>query len=143
MSSNEFSNQEIRDFLDRDNPSMLGVLATLRHDGSPHAVPVWYRFDGCCVNIWSGSERNWVKNLIRDNRIAFSVQEERPPYAAVVVRGRGELLERVKEVDAEILRITRRYIPEPEVEDYIQKWAHLRLIIRIIPEKISSWGRGY
>jgi hypothetical protein len=33
---------EISSILDQASPPLLGVIATVRADGSPHAVPVWY-----------------------------------------------------------------------------------------------------
>lgn len=136
--------EEVTAFLDRVRPALLGVVATLRADGSPHAVPVWYRWDGEGVSIWTHEERAWVQNARRDPRVAFSVQEIDPPYAAVVVRGRAEVTTSdASEIDEEIRRITRRYIDEPEVESYIADWSHLRTIVTIRPGSTSAWSRGY
>lgn len=135
---------ELRAFLDRTNPALLGVVGTLRKDGSPHVVPVWYRYDGEAVHIWSDEGRGWVRNVRRDPRVAFSVQEIEPPYAAVVMRGRVEVESRDgRAIDEEIRTITRRYIEEAEVASYIAGWAHLRTIVTIRPDAISSWARGY
>ena len=87
----------------------LGVVGTLQEDGSPHAVPVWYRYDGEAVSIWSDEGRGWVRNVLRDPRVAFSVQEIEPPYAAVVMHGRAEVdTSDDHAIDDEIRRITRR-----------------------------------
>ena len=68
------------------------------------------------------------------------MQEDKPPYAAVSLRGRATILTSDGEdVMQEIRQITRRYIGEPHVEEYIRQWAHLRTIVSIIPEKISGW----
>jgi PPOX class probable F420-dependent enzyme len=131
-------------FLDRELPAMLGVVGTLLRDGSPHVVPVWYRYDGQRVHIWTIDSRLWVKNLLRDNRVAFSVQEEQEPFGAVMMRGRAEVVTNDgDEVSAEIRRITRRYIQAPEVENYVSHWLHLRTIVSITPHKITAWGKGY
>jgi PPOX class probable F420-dependent enzyme len=137
------SGPELRAFLDRTRPALLGVVGTLRRDGAPHAVPVWFRWDGETARIWSDESRGWVRNALRDPRVAFSVQEIEPPYAAVVMHGRAEVETRGGDIDAEIRRITRRYIDEADVEAYIAGWAHLRTIVAIHPDSISSWGRGY
>jgi PPOX class probable F420-dependent enzyme len=132
--------EETRVFLERSGPAMLGVVGTLDEDGGPHLVPVWYRYDGERINIWTLERRRWVKNLARDPRVAFSVQEDLPPYAAVSLRGRATITTSDgEEVAQEIRRITRRYVEEPDVEEYIHQWAHLRTIVRITPEKISGW----
>jgi PPOX class probable F420-dependent enzyme len=131
---------ERRAFLDRSLPGLLGVVGTLDEDGGPHLVPVWYRYDGERVYIWTLESRRWVKNLARDPRVAFSVQEDKPPYAAVSLRGRATITTSDgEEVAQEIRRITRRYVEEPEVEAYIRLWSHLRTIVTITPEKISGW----
>jgi PPOX class probable F420-dependent enzyme len=138
------NSEDIRAFLDRSWPAMLGVVGTIQADGSPHVVPVWYRYDGETVTIWTHAERGWVKNLARDNRVAFSVQEDQPPFAAVLIRGRAEIItDDRQEVRVEIRRITERYIEAADVDSYIQNWTHLKTIVRIKPEKIIAWGRGY
>jgi PPOX class probable F420-dependent enzyme len=138
------SPSEVTAFLDRTEPALLGVVGTLRGDGSPHVVPVWYRYDGAAVYIWSDDGRGWVRNLRRDPRVAFSVQELEPPYAAVLMRGRAEIrTSNDQHVTDEIRRITGRYIEGPEVESYIAGWAHLRTIVTIHPERVTSWTRGY
>ena len=135
---------EVTAFLDRTKPALLGVVGTLRADGSPHVVPVWYRYDGAAVHIWSDEGRGWVRNLRRDPRVAFSVQEPEPPFAAVLMRGQAEV--RTGDDEAlltEIRMITSRYIERSDVESYIAGWAHLQTIVTIRPERITSWARGY
>lgn len=138
------SDEEMRRFLDRELPAMLGVLGTLRRDGSPHVVPVWYRYDGEAVYVWTTEERAWVRHLLRDDRVSFTVPEPEPPYSAVVMHGRAEVTTSDDPaISDEIRRITRRYIEEPEVESYIGGWKHLRTIVTIRPERVTAWGRGY
>jgi PPOX class probable F420-dependent enzyme len=138
------SPSELRAFLDRTDPPLLGVVGTLREDGWPHVVPVWYRYDGEALRVWSDEGRGWVSNVLRDPRVAFSVQEIEPPYAAVVMRGRAEIRTGDdRSIDEEIRAITRRYIAEAEVESYVAGWSRLRTIVTIQPESISSWARGY
>jgi hypothetical protein len=71
--------EEISAFLGQASPALVGVVATVRADGSPHAVPVWYSWDGRAVNVWTDAGRVWVRNLSRDPRVAFTVQQSGPP----------------------------------------------------------------
>lgn len=137
------SAQEMEAFLGRSGPALVGVVGTLRKNGSPHVVPVWYRWDGEAVRIWSDEERAWVRNVKRDPRVAFSVQEVTPPFAAVVMHGRAEFSRQDPEVSQEIRRITRRYLPEDEVDAYVARWPHLHGIVTIRPETIHAWAVGY
>jgi PPOX class probable F420-dependent enzyme len=136
--------EQLAAFLKRTGPALVGVVATIRSDGSPHAVPVWYRWDGEVVNIWTLDGRRWVANIRRDQRVGFSVQETEPPFAAVVMRGTAQVMtDAGPEVDQEIRAIAHRYLAEAELDDYLAAWAEARTLVRIHPSAIRSWTRGY
>jgi PPOX class probable F420-dependent enzyme len=136
--------EEVDAFLNREDPAMLGVLATTNRRGDPRVVPLWFRWDGEVVYVWTTEERYWVRHIARDPRFAFSVQEGVPPFAGVMMQGRAEVTTGGDEwLGEEIRRITRRYIPEPEVDAYIGGWAQLRTIVTLRPERLKAWSRGY
>ncbi len=118
-------------------PGLTGVVGTNGPDGVPHLVPVWYRWDGRTVHIWTLGSRIWVENLRRDPRAGFSVQEEPFPRRAVVIKGRAEVVTGDDpEIDDEILRIARRYV-EPEDRDaYLAQNRGLRTMVRIVAESV-------
>jgi hypothetical protein len=85
-----------------------------------------------------------VRHIRRDPRFAFSVQEGEPPFAGVIMHGQAEVLTSDgDDVSEEIRRISRRYIPEPEVESYVAGWPQLRTIVTLRPQRIKAWGTGY
>jgi PPOX class probable F420-dependent enzyme len=132
---------ELRAFLERP---LLGVVCALRRDGSPHPVPVWYRYDGQDVHIWTEERRAWVRNAKRDPRVAFVVAEMEPPYAGMIIRGEASVRTLADDATAaEIRAITRRYIPTDEVEEYVARWPGLHTILTIHPSAVSSWTVGY
>jgi PPOX class probable F420-dependent enzyme len=134
---------ELEAFLAQTFPTPLGVIATLRRDGSPHIVPVWFRWNAGAVTIWTTETRVWVQNLLRDPRVAFSVQTFEEPYPAVMVRGTATIATADDVATAEEIRaITRRYIVPQDVEGYIARWPDLRTIVTIIPAHIVSWSAG-
>lgn len=61
----------------------VGVIATLRRDGSPYTVPVWwlYRDDG--IWITGTYSRVWCKQLLRDGRASLCI-ESGPPMSGHV-----------------------------------------------------------
>jgi PPOX class probable F420-dependent enzyme len=134
---------EISAFLDQTDPALVGVVGTTGADGSPHTVPVWYRWDGHHVRVWTHEDRLWVRNLRRDPRIAFSAQQTTAPYGAVTIRGHADIQTGSDDTPDEIRRITRRYLAESEVEDYVAEWSQLRTIVCIRPAAIRAWSRGY
>jgi PPOX class probable F420-dependent enzyme len=137
------STVELEAFLAQTFPTPLGVIATLRRDGSPHIVPVWFWWNAGAVTIWTTETRVWVQNLLRDPRVAFSVQTFEEPYPAVMVRGTATIATVDDAATAEEIRaITRRYIVPQDVEGYIARWPDLRTIVTIIPAHIVSWSAG-
>jgi len=137
------STVELEAFLAQTFPTPLGVIATLRRDGSPHIVPVWFWWNAGAVTIWTTETRVWVQNLLRDPRVAFSVQTFEEPYPAVMVRGTATIATVDAAATAEEIRaITRRYIVPQDVEGYIAHWPDLRTIVTIIPAHIVSWSAG-
>jgi PPOX class probable F420-dependent enzyme len=135
------STAELEAFLAQTFPTPLGVIATVRRDGSPHIVPVWFRWDTGAVTIWTTETRAWVRNLQRDPRVAFSVQTYEEPYPAVMMRGSATVTTADGAATAgEILAITRRYVVPDGVEGYIARWPDLRTIVTIVPAHIVSWS---
>ncbi len=134
---------ELEDFLAQVFPTPLGVVATLRQDGSPHIVPVWFRWRAGAVTIWTTEARAWVRNVLRDPRVAFSVQTFDAPYPAVVIRGRASVATADDDATVEEIRaITRRYVAPEGVERYVASWPDLRTIVTIVPQHMVSWSVG-
>jgi pyridoxamine 5'-phosphate oxidase family protein len=107
----------------------LGRMATVGQDGSPHVVPVGFRLDGAAEAIEIGghglsSSKKW-RDLQADPRIAFVVDDlaSTQPWTprGIEVRGRAELME-----DGGAERFGGR--------GWDAVW------IRIVPERIISWG---
>jgi PPOX class probable F420-dependent enzyme len=64
-----------------------GNVATVRADGRPHVVPVWFivEDENVLFTTWHTSIK--ARNLIRDGRAAMSVDLAEPPYAYLLVEG--------------------------------------------------------
>jgi PPOX class probable F420-dependent enzyme len=137
------STAELETFLAQTFPTPLGVIATLRRDGSPQVVPVWFRWNRGTVTIWTTETRAWVRNLLRDPRVAFSVQTFEQPYPAVVIRGNATIATADDAATVEEIRaISRRYLVPDDVEGYIARWPDLRTIVTIVPAHVASWSAG-
>jgi PPOX class probable F420-dependent enzyme len=137
--------EQVDAFLDESHPdehtTRLGVVASLMEDGCPHLTPLWYRWTGEAVKIWSGEELLWVRNVMREPKVAFSVQEDREPCPAVVIRGRAEVVtEDTPELREEILRIATRYLPLEAAQAFAERWTERRTIVTIHPDRVVSWG---
>ncbi len=92
---------EVRAFLTA-TPPHTGKLATTRADGAPHVAPVWFDVDtdpgddqdrGGDILFMTGAATAKGRDLARDPRAALCVDDERPPFAFVVIEGTVELSE--------------------------------------------------
>ena len=137
----KLSEEEMRTFLTQTTPALIGVVGTFGEDGFPHLVPVWYRYDGERLHVWTLETRAWVKNIVRDDRVGFSVHENEVASRGVSMKGHAQITTSDGDwVTQEIRRLTCRYVPDPaEVEPYISRWPHLRTIVSITPQVVWAW----
>jgi hypothetical protein len=133
--------EELRAFLERGDPALVGAIGTLREDGFPHVVPVWYRWDGRAILIWTDDGRQWARNIMRDPRVGFTVSETRAPFGGVSMRGVASVSAgRDDWILAEMRRITERYLPGPEADAFLEAWSTgPQMIVRLEPSVINSW----
>lgn len=95
-----------------------GKVATVRPDGSPHLVPVWFVVDGDDLVFTTGADTVKGRNLARDGRVALCVDDERPPYAFATLEGRAELSDDLTEMRRWATRIAGRYMGEEQAESF-------------------------
>jgi PPOX class probable F420-dependent enzyme len=128
-------------FLGR-TPGLCAVLSTNGANGVPYAVPVWYRWDGGRAFVWSDEGRRWVRNLLRDPRLALTIAEHEEPFSAVLIRGRAEIRSgRSSAILDEVKEIIARYVPAGEVEAVFESYdqGQDHAIVTIEPASIVAW----
>src|SRR5947209_1663808 len=62
-------------------------LATVRKDGRPHVVPIWFTLDGDMIVLTTVEHVVKAGNILRDTRVCLCVDDETPPYAYIMVEG--------------------------------------------------------
>ncbi|MGK4581952.1 PPOX class F420-dependent oxidoreductase [Kitasatospora sp. HPMI-4] len=92
-------------------------LATTRADGSPHVAPIWFLLDGDDLVFNTGRDTVKGRNLARDGRVMLCVDDERPPFSFVALRGTATLGEDLSEVREWAGRIGARYMGEDRREE--------------------------
>jgi hypothetical protein len=113
-----------------------GHLATTRADGSAHVAPVWFVLDGDDIVFMTGADTVKGRNLARDARASFSVDEPAPPYAFVTISGRVELSDDLEEMYRWALPISSRYMGEELAESFAARNAVAgELLVRLRPER--------
>ncbi len=120
----------------------LGSLATLRDDGSPVAVPVWFEWDGAAVRCFTSAGSGKVRRLQRDPRASLLVVNNLDePEAWVAFDGEVTI---TREGAIELAeRLARRYwdLADPAHRAELETWrkaaAALR-VLELIPKRIRT-----
>ncbi|MEV4428144.1 PPOX class F420-dependent oxidoreductase [Streptomyces sp. R-07] len=116
-----------------------GKLATVRDDGSPHVVPVWFLLDGDDLVFNTGKDTVKGRNLARDGRVSLCVDDDTPPFAYVSLRGHAELSEDPVELRHWAARIGARYMGEDRAEEFGERNAVPgELLVRVSIEKVIA-----
>ncbi|NUT48066.1 MAG: PPOX class F420-dependent oxidoreductase [Saccharothrix sp.] len=87
-----------------------GKLATVRADGRPHVAPVSFLVHGPEVLFFTGPGTVKGRALRHEPRFALCVDDERPPFAFVVLEGEARVETERGEVRAWARRIATRYL---------------------------------
>jgi PPOX class probable F420-dependent enzyme len=82
----------------------VAVLVTINADGRPLPTPIWYLYRDGAFHFRTASNAIKTENIRRDARVSICVQDERPPYRAVVAHGTAEIAEPSDSLGGEIAR---------------------------------------
>lgn len=130
----EMTPEETREFLLQG--TRTGKLATVRPDGSPHVVPIWFVLDGEDVVFTTWHTTVKAENLRQNPRASLCVDEEAPPFAFVSIEGQVEVQEQADDLLTWTTRIARRYMGPELAEAYGRRNAEPgELLVRLRPEK--------
>lgn len=120
-------------------PARCAKLATVRADGSPHVVPVWFILDGEHLIFTAGHTSVKVKNILRDGRVAICVDEDTPPFHYVLLEGRLEVLDKsVEAAHSWGAKIGGRYMGAERAEEF-GKRAEGEWVLRMVPDKVIAY----
>jgi PPOX class probable F420-dependent enzyme len=134
MSTHTFT-PEVRAFL--LEATRTGKLATVRSDGRPHVVPIWFLLDGDTIVFTTGPGSIKAKNMRRDPRVCLCVDDERPLYAFASIEGTATFSDNMQDLTIWATRIASRYMGEQLAEQYGKRNAVPgELLVRVMPTKI-------
>ena len=118
---------------------MLARLATIGEDGWPQVTPVWFEYRNGLVEVVSEKRTFKVRNMLRINRVALVVDEEKSPNRSVMIKGLAEVVE--DGVAEAILRQAVRYLGEEDGKAYADSLdAKDFVLVRVRPAKIKTWS---
>ena len=115
-------------------------VSTVRPDGTPHLVPIWFWWDGEAVLVFSKPGAQKVRNLRAHPSVMLALGDAEDDFDVGLVRGRAELLDSP----------TSDVLPTALLDKYAEKLASIGLsaeeyaatysqVIRIVPETFLPW----
>ena len=116
-----------------------GKLATVREDGRPHVVPIWFVMEDDAVVFTTWHESVKLRNLAKNARASMVVDLEEPPYAYVVVEGTVTLSDDLDELRSFATRIGGRYMGADRAEEYGERnGVPGEVVVRLHIEKVIA-----
>lgn len=132
------SDPQVREFL--THGTRTAKVAFVASDGRPVVAPVWFILDGDELVFNTGKTTGKGKALIRDGRIALSVDLEEPPYAAVLIQGTVALSEDSDELLRTATEIGGRYMGADRAEEFGRRnGVPGELVVRVRPTKVTAF----
>lgn len=115
-----------------------GKLATVRKDGRPHIIPIWFVLDGDALIFTTGESSVKAANMRRDARVCLCVDDETPPYAYITVEGIASWSSDLNEMLHWATRIAARYMGEDLAEVYGKRNAAPgEILVRVQPTRVT------
>ncbi|MGH7931855.1 MAG: pyridoxamine 5'-phosphate oxidase family protein [Candidatus Binataceae bacterium] len=130
--------REIQSLLSAPNVAVIAVTAP---DGAPHAVPTWYEYRRGEIFFMTDATAFKCKCLMHDPRVALCVDVRKPPYKAVILKGRAAMEEKVD--DARMERIAIAYLGKKAGREYARQFKGEPVVVaRFKPDRTISWDYG-
>ena len=116
--------------------SQIVILATLNLGGAPQVTAMWFLCEDGNLKISLNTERQKVKNLLRDSRISAFFVDPENPYRTLEIRGTAHV-----EPDSEYTladRVGAKYGGANLRE--MDQPGESRVAVTVVPEKILTFG---
>jgi PPOX class probable F420-dependent enzyme len=114
-------------------------LATVRTDGRPHVVPVWFVLDGDDVVFSTAATSVKGRALQRDPRACLCVDDQRAPYSFVMVEGTVTISADLDDMLDWAMRIGGRYMGAERAAEFGRRNAvEGELLVRLTPTNVFA-----
>lgn len=131
------NHRQVLDFLAAGAPT--AHLATVRADGRPHVVPVWFVVDGGELVFVTHSSTVKARNLRRTGYAAVSVDDPHPPFSFALVEGPVTLVDDREQVRRWGEIGAARYVgAEAAAEHVASEHFPDDLLVRLHPARLTG-----
>ena len=88
-----------------------GKLATVRKNGKPHTVPIWFVINHKNLVFTTMNTSIKARNILNYPYVALTVDDQTPPYSFVTIEGKAKILDTTDEEKLKwTTKIAERYM---------------------------------
>ncbi len=141
------SEEEIKIFLTQG--TFTAKIATVKKDGSPHVVPIWFVLDernnkkvkkigDVIFTTYEDSLK--ARNIESDNRVSICVDDQTPQFSFVTISGTAKIYRHKRnELLKWATKIARRYMGKSNAKAYGERNStEGAVLVRIKPTKVIA-----
>jgi PPOX class probable F420-dependent enzyme len=139
----KMSDEEVDAFLHERRPMSL---CTINHDGSIHAVAMWYGFLEGAIAFETKAKSQKVQNLRRDKRLTVMVEDGTAyeELRGVELSGWGEVIDDRDELFKVGVSVFERYYGpyNDEMAPFVEQMLNKRVAVRLHTDRVVSWDHS-
>ena len=136
----KMTSQEVEAFLAERRPM---TMCSINHDGSIHAVAMWYGFLRGAVAVETKAKSQKVQNLRRDPRLTCMVEdgEYYEELRGVELVGKAEIIDDPDQLFELGVSVFDRYYGgyTEEMKPFVETMLNKRVVVRLDVERTVSW----
>lgn len=116
-------------------------LSTVRPDGQPHLVPVWFLWDGTTILMFSQPKAQKIRNLRYNPSVVLALDSANEGEDIVMIEGQAELIDDPT-LTSEIPAYAEKYAALVKSFGWTaaSMAADYSQAIRITPTRFRQWG---
>jgi len=118
-------------------------MCSLNHDGTVHAVAMWYGFLDGAVAVETKAKSQKVQNLRRNPTLTclFEDGDQYDELRGVELVGRAEIVEDTERMWELGMSVCERYVGPytEELRPVVETMLHKRVVVRLEVARIVSW----
>ena len=132
--------EEVDAFLHERRPV---TLCSINHDGSIHAVAMWYGFLEGCLAVETKAKSQKVQNVRRDPRMTCMAEdgEYYEELRGVELVGRAEIVDDLERMWPLGVDVFERYYGTftDDMRPFVETMLNKRVVIKLHVERVVSW----
>lgn len=116
-------------------------LGTVRPDGRPHMIPVWFFWDGETITIYSQPNNQKMRNLQHSTNVTLALNTADVGDDVVIVEGKAELLGKSTQTMNNPAYLEKYdWLIKKMKADSETMAADYSEVIRVTPTRFISWS---